>query len=234
MITPKLESLIWDGKARYETRAFAIQDHNLIKIPANEFLVITGYDFQPAQLVIDTADAAEAYQGLHRIEFLSGGNYNAFFHKMSGNTVFTPQNATAEQRVGVKPFHNVQGLYIVCKKDVGIGLSVMPDITALNPGAFSSTLTKNLYNQQTLGTGDFQAYAGIPGNVSILNNENYSEAYAAGRVDDLTGTNFTFRDTTPVHRYKRFQTDLYSKAEMNLWTLVVHFVRVFENPKTIA
>ena len=234
MLTPKLESLIWEGKARYETRAFAIQAYNLIEVPANEFIIITGYDFQPAQIVIDTVDANEGYQGLHRIEFLSAGNYNAYYHKMSGNTVFLAQNATAEQRVSQKPFHHINGLYMVCKKDIGIALSVMPDITALNPGAFNTPLTNNLFNQLGNQQGDFQQYAGLPGGNSALNNSNYSEAYAAGRIDGLQSNNFTFRDNAPIHRYKRFGTDVYTKEETNMWTLVVHFVRIFENPKTIS
>ena len=69
-MTNKLEELIWEGKARYETRAFAIQQYNLIDVPADEFIVITGYDFQPANICNDGVGGATMYQGLHRIEFL--------------------------------------------------------------------------------------------------------------------------------------------------------------------
>lgn len=234
MISPKLEELIWNGQARYESRAFAIQTYNLLPVPDNEFLIITGYDFQPAQIVLDTANAQDAYQGLHRIEILSGGNYNSYFHKMSGNSVFTSQNATAEQRVSEKPFHSVRELYMVCKKDIGICLSVMPDITALNPAPFDQSLTRNLFNQQSTLLNDFQQYLGFPNGVSSLNNSPYSQAYGSGPVNNLDGTFFSFRDNATIHRYKRFPSDLYAKDEMNLWTLVVHFVRVFNNPDNIA
>jgi hypothetical protein len=232
-MTNKLEELIWEGKARYETRAFAIQQYNLIDVPADEFIVVTGYDFQPANVVSDDGTANNAYQGLQRIEIISGGTYNAYYHKMSGQTNYVPNVTTNELRTSQKPFHQIRGLYIVCKKDIGIQLSVAPDMTGQNSGAFDTSLARQVFNGATSNIQEFQTYSALPGNVSALNNSVYSNAYASGAVDGASGTNFTFRDTTATqHVYNRTGTDLYSRDQGVgcMWTLVVHFVRVFAKP----
>jgi hypothetical protein len=233
-MTPKLEELIWEGRARFETRSFAIQHYNLIEVPADEFIIITGYDFQPANIVNDVgAGPADMYQGLHRIELISGGSYNSFFHKMSGQSDFIPNVTTQELRSSQLPFHSIRDLYIVCKKDIGIQLSIAPDMTGQNSGSFDTTLAKNVFKGATANIQDYQTYSALPNNVSILNNSVYSEAYAAGPVNNAAGTNFTFRDTTATqHRYNRAGTNLYSRDQgvRTMWTLVVNFVRVFSKP----
>lgn len=232
-MTAKLEELIWAGNARYESRAFAIQHYNLIEVPADEFLIITGYDFQPANIVNDDIGAATMYQGLHRIEVISGGSYNAFFHKMSGQSDFIPNVTTQELRSSQLPFHSIRDLYIVCKKDIGIQLSVAPDLTGQNSGAFDTSLARGVFNGATANIQEYQNYSALPGNVSILNNSVYSNAYASGAVNNASGTNYTFRDTTATqHRYNRGGTDLYTRDQgvRTMWTLVVHFVRIFSKP----
>jgi hypothetical protein len=232
-MTNKLEELIWEGKARYETRAFAIQHYNLINVPADEFIVVTGYDFQPANVVNDNVGAATMYQGLHRIEFISGGTYNAYFHKMSGQSDFIPNVTTQELRSSQLPFHQIRDLYIVCKKDIGIQLSVAPDLTGQNSGAFDTSLARQVFNGATSNVQEFQTYSALPGNVSVLNNSVYSNAYASGAVEGASGTNYTFRDTTPTqHQYNRSGTNLYTREQgvRTMWTMVVHFVRVFSKP----
>lgn len=231
-MTNKLEELIWEGKARYETRAFAIQHYNLIDVPADEFIVITGYDFQPAQVVSNTTGITAGQQGLQRIEIISGGAYNAYFHKLSGPSRYDP-GSNSNRETPQRPFHSVRDLYIVCKKDIGIQMSVAPDMTGQNAGAFDSSLARQVFNGATSQALDYQSYSALPGNVSALNNSVYSNGYAAGAVEGASGTNFTFRDTTPaIHRYNYTGTDLYSSTEgqANMWTLVVHFVRVFSKP----
>ena len=233
-MTNKLEELIWEGKARYETRAFAIQTYNLIDVPADEFIIVTGYDFQPANICNDTGlGAADMFQGLQRIEFISGGTYNAYFHKMSGQSDFILNVTTQELRTSQLPFHQIRDLYIVCKKDIGIQVSVAPDMTGQNPGAFDASLARQVFNGATTSSPDYQSYSALPGNVSVLNNSVYSNAYASGAVEGASGTNFTFRDTTAnVHRYNRAGQDLYTKDQgvRTMWTMVVHFVRVFSKP----
>lgn len=232
-MTNKLEELIWEGKARYETRAFAIQQYNLIDVPADEFLIITGYDFQPANVVNNVGGAANNFQGLQRIEILSGGTYNAYFHKMSGPSLRRANVNASEENNAQKPFHQIRGLYIVCKKDIGIQLSIAPDMTGQNSGAFDTSLARQVFNGATSNVQEYQTYSALPGNVSILNNSVYSNAYASGAVAGASGTNFTFRDNSPnQHHYNRVGTDLYTRTEgvNNMWTLVVHFVRVFAKP----
>ena len=61
----------------------------------------------------------------------------------------------------------------------------------------------------------------------------WPSAYASGAVVNASGTNFTFRDTTAQqHKYNVFGGNIYTKEEgtTNMWTLVVHFVRVFSKP----
>jgi hypothetical protein len=233
-MTSKLEELIWNGSARYETRAFSIQQYNLIEVPADEFIIITGYDFQPANVVNDAGGgAANGYQGLQRIEIISGGSYNSFFHKMSGQTRFIAGTNTSDIQSSAKPFHSVRDLYIACKKDIGIQLSVAPDMTGQNSGAFDATLAPQVFKSSTANMQEFQTYSALPGNVSVLNNSKYSEAYASGAVNGAAGTNFTFRDTTATqHVYNREGLDLYTRdvGMGNVWTLVVHFVRVLNKP----
>lgn len=232
-MTPKLEELIWAGKARYETRAFAVQQYNLIEVPPDEFLIITGYDFQPANVVNDTDALASGYQGLQRIEISSGGTYNTYFHKMSGPSLRRANTNVSEESNGQKPFHQIRGLYIVCKKDIGIQLTIAPDLTGQNSGGFDTSLARGVFNGATSNIQEYQSYSALPGNVSILNNSVYSNAYASGPVAGASGTNYTFRDTTATqHNYNRGGTSLYTRDEgvWNMWTLVVHFVRIFSKP----
>jgi len=231
-MTAKLEELIWSGQARFETRAFAIQHYNLIEVPADEFIIITGYDFQPANVVQDAAGIAEGYQGLQRIEIISGGSYNAFFHKISGPSRFDAgTNSTRD--TPQKPFHSIRDLYIACKKDIGIQLSIAPDMTGQNSGNYNTGLAPQVFRGSTALIQDYQSYSALPGNVSALNNSVYSEGYAAGAVANASGTNFTFRDTTASqHIYNPTYTDLYTRRDGVgiMWTLVVHFVRVLNKP----
>jgi hypothetical protein len=231
-MTSKLEELIWNGSARYETRAFAIQHYNLIEVPADEFIIITGYDFQPANIVQDIAGISEGYQGLQRIEFISGGSYNSFFHKISGPSRFDAgTNSTRD--TASKPFHSIRDLYIACKKDIGIQLSIASDMTGQNSGNFDATLAPQVFKTSTANIQEYQTYSALPGNVSVLNNSKYSEAYASGAVNNASGTNFTFRDTTATqHIYNPSYTDLYTRelGTGTMWTLVVHFVRVLNKP----
>ena len=233
-MTSKLEELIWNGQARYETRAFAIQQYNLIEVPADEFIIITGYDFQPANVCNDGGtSAADMYQGLHRIEVISGGSYNSFFHKMSGQSDFIPNVTTQELRSSQLPFHSIRDLYIACKKDIGIQLSVAPDMTGQNSGNFDTGLAPQVFKGSTALMQEYQSYSALPGNVSALNNSVYSEGYNSGAVANAAGTNFTFRDTTPgQHIYNRAGQNLYSREQgvRTMWTLVVHFVRVLNKP----
>lgn len=232
-MTAKLEELIWNGQARYETRAFAIQHYNLIEVPADEFIIITGYDFQPANIVCDLPGANNGYQGLQRIEFISGGSYNAFFHKMSGQTDFIPNVTSRELESSSKPFHTIRDLYIACKKDIGIQLSVADDMTGQNSGNFDTGLAPQVFRGSTANIQEYQSYSALPGNVSALNNSVYSEGYASGAVNNASGTNFTFQDTTATqHIYNRSGTNLYTrqKGVGAMWTLVVHFVRVLNKP----
>ncbi len=232
-MTAKLEELIWNGQARYETRAFAIQHYNLIEVPADEFIIITGYDFQPATVVVDEPGAQFGYQGLQRIEFISGGSYNSFYHKMSGQTDFVPNVTTQELRNSQKPFHTIRDLYISCKKDIGVQLSVASDMTGQNSGNYDTGLAPQVFKGSTALIQEYQSYSALPGDVSALNNSVYSEGYASGAVENAAGTNFTFRDTTATqHRYNRAGTDLYTKEKGvgSMWTLVVHFVRVLNKP----
>lgn len=232
-MTSKLEELIWNGSARYETRAFAIQQYNLIEVPADEFIIITGYDFQPANVVCDISGAANNYQGLQRIEIISGGSYNSFFHKMSGPSRRRANIISSEENNAQKPFHSIRDLYIACKKDIGIQLSIAPDMTGQNSGAFDATLAPQVFKSATANIQEYQTYSALPGNVSVLNNSKYSEAYASGAVNNASGTNFTFRDTTAQqHKYNVFGGNIYTKDEgtTNMWILVVHFVRVLNKP----
>jgi hypothetical protein len=233
-MTNKLEELIWEGRARYESRAFAVQHYNLIEVPADEFIIITGYDFTPANIVCDVeGEVSEGYQGLQRIEFLSGGSYNAYFHKMSGMTRYAPALNNSELLSAQKPMHMIRDLYIVCKKDIGIQLSVANDLTGQNSGAFDADLARQVFNRATTDVQEYQNYSALPNNVSALNNSVYSNAYASGAVNGAAGTFYTFRDNTATqHNYNRTGSAVYDRKEGigNMWILVVHFVRVFSKP----
>lgn len=233
-LSPKLEELIWSGKARFETRAFAFQQYSILPVQDDSFIIVTGYDFQPANVVNDTTEIGPEYQGVQRLEFFDGFRYNHYLHKMSG----PPRGITGssnDHRHSMKPFHSVDNLYNIYKDDVGVCVSVMPEMRVVND-TIQLNVIRNKFRDSLNTAGDNREYTDGANVGSTFNNEiEYGQAYGAGPVNNLDFTEFNFEDNVGganVHSYNRAGSQVYSKEQGtgNMWFLNVKFVRVLESP----
>ena len=234
MIPAKLEELILNNQARFETRVFGLQQYSLLPCPDNCKIVITGYDFQPANIVNDTFnDASEAYQGLQRVSFFDGSRYDHFLHKMSGQSSFIQTSFPDRARQGNRPFHKVDGLYMIYNKDVGVEVSMAPEIT-VSPSAINLNLIPQLFPQNLSFGSDFNEYQDASFNFggSLNATPQYSQAYAVPPVNP-DFVDFNFEDGSGPHRYNVSGINVYNKNEMaNAWYLLVKYVVIFNRPES--
>jgi hypothetical protein len=233
-LSPKLEELIWSGKARFETRAFSFQQYSILPVQDDSFIIVTGYDFQPAGIVNDTDLQENAYQGVQRIEFFDGFRYNHYLHKMSG-AARPLQGTSVDHRHSLRPFHSVDNLYNIYKEDVGVCVSVMPDMRVTND-TIQLNLIRNKFRDSLNTAGDNREYTDFANVGSTFNNQpEFGQAYGGGPVANLDFTEFNFEDNVGganVHNYNRGGSQNYSKDNdcPNMWYLIVKFVRVLESP----
>lgn len=236
MIPVKLEELILNNQARFETRVFGLQQYSLLPCPENCKIVIIGYDFQPANVVNDTEDGGvtTSYQGLQRVSFFDGSRYDHFLHKMSGqsfyNSAIVNTNNRAQQ--GTRPFHRVDGLYMIYNKDVGVEVGIAPSMTVF-PAAINLSLVSQLFPQNLSFGQDFNEYTDGGNFGGSLNaTPQYSQAYSAP-VTPPDFVDFNFEDSAGPHRYNSTGIDNYSNEEMaNAWYLLVKYVVIFNRPES--
>lgn len=234
MIPVKLEKLILNNQARFETRVFGLQQYSLLPCPDDCKIVIIGYDFQPANVVNDTLGGgfATSYQGLQRVSFFDGSRYDHFLHKMSGTSVYQAINPDSRSRQGTRPFHKVDGLYMIYNKDVGVEVGMAPEMQVF-PAALNLALVSQLFPQNLSFGQDFNDYTDGGNFGGSLNaTPQYSQAYSAP-VTPPDFVDFNFEDTSGPHRYNASGINVYNKNEMaNAWYLLVKYVVIFNRPES--
>lgn len=235
MIPAKLEELILNNQARFETRVFGLQQYSLLPCPDNCKIVIIGYDFQPANVVNDTENGGinTAYQGLQRVSFYDGSRYDHFLHKMSGQSLFINTAQSDRARQGERPFHKVDGLYMIYNKDIGVEVSIAPEITVF-PAGLNLALVPQLFPQNLSFGSDFNQYQDALANFggSLNATPQYSQAYTVPPVNP-DFVDFNFEDGTGPHRYNSTGSNVYSKDEIaNAWYLLVKYVVIFNRPES--
>lgn len=238
-IPAKLEELILEGKARFETYQAGFTEFNVIPVQSKEFIVITGFTFLPAS----TAKyAAVSVATIQRIEFYDGNNYSHHIAKMTGGTAGTEIRDLNEL---------VQSdLYSVFHNDVGIMVTV-PIYQTLSLNGFNDTLNGNngntarkVINQGTnpyLTTPQNVQYAtesgsagtfNIPGNKGV-SDPNYTNSMTNGPhgVGSQETNQFQFT-SHPGKVYYGVPTDYSAITPIALrsnWYLNVQYVRVFNS-----
>lgn len=233
MIPAKLEELILNNQARFETRVFGLQQYSLLPCPDNCKIVVIGYDFQPANVVNDTENGgtATAYLGLQRISFFDGSRYDHFLHKMSGpeSTIFGGSGGNSR---GSRPFHSVDGLYMIYNKDIGVEVSMAPQMQVF-PASLNLALVSQLFPQNLSSGQDFNEYTDAGNFGGSLNaTPEYFQAYSAP-VTPPDFVNFNFEDSSGPHRYNTLGSNIYTKQDMaNAWYLLVKYVVIFNRPES--
>ena len=243
-IPAKLEELILQGKARFETYQAGFTEFNVIPVQSKEFVVITGFTFQPASLV--RYSNAVQVSTIQRIEFFDGNNYSHHISKMTGST---GGSETRDLNELVQ-----SNLYCVFHNDVGIMVTV-PIIDNVNLTAFRDTIdgsngntARKVINQGTnpyLTTAQSVQYgteSGSPGTFNIpgnrgINDPNYTNSMTAGPYGVGSQETNQFQFTTEpnpvfyntVNNYDAVGPDEYRKN----WYLNVQFVRVFNSGSNI-
>ncbi len=184
----KLEELILEGKAKFETFQAGFTELSVIPVGTKEFIVVTGLKFQPANRA-RYEGALGSFTTVQRIELHDGKNYNHFVAKMGGNVAVNDNSSYND--------HSYQNLYCIFKSDVGVMVTV-PQAGPIDLTAFRDDLTgangntaKKIVNQGTnpyLLTPQnlqYQTEGGSAGTLNIptnvkVNGPNYSNNFAAG------------------------------------------------------
>lgn len=244
-IPAKLEEMILEGKARFETYQAGYTDFNVIPVQSKEFIVITGFTFYPA-FAVRYNDAGSAVATIQRVEFFDGNNYSHHIAKMSGE-----QGALQDNE---HHYLRQSDLYNVFHNDVGVMVTV-PINGNLNWNAFTDDIdgsngnsARKVINQGTnpyLTSAQMTLYqtegasAGtmnVPGNRGI-NDPNYTNSMAAGPhgVGSQETNQFQFTAENQPHFYSTVNN--YLQVDPNKlrlgWYLNVQYVRVFNSGSNV-
>ena len=235
MIPAKLEELILNNQARFETRVFGLQQYSLLPCPDDCKIVIVGYDFQPANIVNDIEDSgvANSYQGLQRVSFFDGSRYDHFLHKMSGMSLYNSGSGTNRAQQGTRPFHKVDSLYMIYNRDIGVEVAIAPEMQVF-PAGLNLALVSQLFPQNLSSGQDFNEYTdGANFGGSLNATPQYSQAYSAP-VTPPDFVDFNFEDSVAApHRYNTTGSNVYDKNEItNAWFLLVKYVVIFNRPES--
>ena len=249
MIPVELERKILSGKATFETYQAAFTEYNVIPVRQKEYIVILGYNFQPA----GTANYRREVEGIgipgqtkvpQKIEFFDGQRYNHFIHRME-------EVGTAAQNLDL---HNVTqgGLYMVFKRDVGVAVTI-PKYANYDWNGFVDVWRSNITNvpdsgQQIIfkGTNDYgnstatgftllaqtEGFSSATGNAPTNRNfdsAKYSENFEGGPYQGETNQ-FNFNTEPGPVTYNGNATYVANTPTdwNNSWYLNVQYVRVFQ------
>lgn len=240
-IPAKLEELILEGKARFETYQAGFTEFNVIPVQSKEFVVITGLQFQPASLC-KYADKEPAVRRstIQRIELFDGNNYHHFIAKMGGQDFDLAQET---------PNHfDYENLYCVFHNDIGLMVTV-PILGPIDLEAYTDTIdgsngnsARKVINQGTnpyLTTPQTVQYLtesaspgtlNIPANVKV-NGPNYTNNMTAGPYGGQETNQFQFTAEPTKVRYglnTTYNALLPEDFRMN-WYLNIQYVRVFNS-----
>jgi hypothetical protein len=239
-IPAKLEELILEGKARFETYQAGFTEFNVIPVQSNEFVVITGFTFNPASSAVYN-EATEAT--IQRIEFFDGNNYAHHIAKMNGST-----NATETIDLNELVQSN---LYHVFHNDIGIMVTV-PIYGPIDLNPFTDTIdgsngnsARKVINQGTnpyLTTAQSVQYqtesasAGtlnIPANVKV-NGPNYTNNMTGGPHAGQQTNQFQFTtEPNKVYYGNPNYSFLRPRDLRENWYLNVQYVRVFNSGSNV-
>jgi hypothetical protein len=122
MIPAELEKLILNGQAEFNTMQIGYTNLNVLPVPNDSFIVITGIDILPPRFTRYEEETAQTT--LCRIEVKSADKYNHF--------VIKSNNGFKMESIG--------GLYLTHKSDIGISLTA-PQNDALLWGAFNDLIS---------------------------------------------------------------------------------------------
>tara|TARA_R100000951_G_scaffold116477_2_gene128520 strand:+ start:1809 stop:2546 length:738 start_codon:yes stop_codon:yes gene_type:complete len=238
-IPAKLEELILEGKARFETYQAGFTEFNVIPVQSKEFVVITGFTFLPAPTCYYNDTTALAT--IQRIEFFDGNNYSHHIAKMTGsNTTTEPRDLNELIQSGLYlVFHNDVGVMVTVPIDENVDLSPFRDtIDGSNGNTARKVINQGtnpyLTAAQSVQYGTESGSAGtfnIPGNRGI-NDPNYTNSMTAGPhgVGSQETNQFQFTaEPGPV----TYGATVYSQITPTLyrrnWYLNIQYVRVFNS-----
>lgn len=237
-IPAKLEELILDGKARFETFQCAFTELNIIPVESKEFIVVTGIEFSAANRC-RYVDSGENVATIQRIELFDGNSYNHFFAKMGGEV----QSSTVRAELQ----HQWNDLYCVFHNDLGIAVTV-PKNTTLDWDTNFSVLdgsngnaARKVVNQ---GTNPYVAtpqtvlsrtrgFSAGTDNVPFNrkpNAANYSSSFNGGSIPGGSTNQFQITsEDGQVYYGVQLNYNPLSVDEMRLgWYCSIKYVRVFE------
>jgi hypothetical protein len=250
MIPVELEKKILSGNASFETYQSGFTEYNVIPVRSKEYIVILGYNFQPAGTanyrrdVGGTIGIPGQVKVPQKIEFFDGQRYNHFIHRM--------------EEVGTNAsnldLHNVTqgGLYMVYKRDCGIAVTVplyenydwsgltsvwRSGITNV-PDSGQEIIFKGTNNYGNTTATGFTLLAKTEGATGATNNtptnrffnsDRYSENFEAGPIAGETNQ-FNFNtEPGPVTYNANATYASNTPADWNnAWYLNVQYVRVFQ------
>lgn len=241
-IPAKLEELILEGKARFETYQAGFTEFNVIPVQSKEFVVITGFNFSPANRCryVDSLPEISGISTIQRIEFFDGNNYNHFVAKMGG--------AVGDTSNTIEEHYDMDDLYCVYHNDVGIMVTV-PIAGPVNLNGFNDTIdgsngnsARKVINQGTnpyLTTAQTVQYAtesaspgtfNIPSNVKV-NGPNYSNNLTGGPYagQETNQFQFTSEPGRVVYNLANNYVALSPEDFRFNWYLNVQYVRVFNS-----
>ena len=233
MVTALLERLIHAGKARFETFQAGLANFTYLPVTTNEYIVITGFTFQPPFIANYEAPAGTftSRANLCKLEFFDGQRYNHFIFKNDGQSTGTATPASAAKR---NQFLNVPGLYMVFKNNVGLKVSFPKDEAfAVNSLPFRNNLTPGIDVQ--IGETPFQTVSNFPANFSNPYNPlgpEYNEFFTPPVLPYSGVDQFNFDSAGNVRGYSQAAGapdtyNLVSQNDMCLGPILnIQFVRV--------
>lgn len=245
-IPAKLEEMILDGKARFETYQAGFTEFNVIPVQRKEFVVVTGLHFSPAQSTRYVGVDSALFATIQRIEFFDGNNYNAFIAKQGGQAGATTSFDTHE--------YIIDNLYSVFHNDVGVMVTV-PIRAAVDFNGLRDTIdgsngntARKVINQgtnpylttaQSVQYGTESASAGtfnIPANRGV-NDPNYTNSMTAGPhgigSQETNQFQFTSEPTDVFYGGLNNNSAVEPDDYRNNWYLNVQYVRVFNSGTNI-
>ncbi len=238
-IPAKLEELILEGKARFETYQAGFTEFNVIPVQSKEYVVITGFQFQPANVYRYSDDTIQRTT-IQRVEFFDGNNYNHFIAKMGGTN---GTNEPASQNS-----FDYENLYCVFHNDIGLMVTV-PLRDNVDLSGFRDTIdgsngnsARKIVNQGTnpyLTTPQSVQYATEGGSAGTLNIPANVKVNGPNYTNNLTGGPYAGQETNQFQFTSEFRPVFYNtlgnynnvgpkEFQLN-WYLNVQYVRVFNS-----
>lgn len=244
-IPAKLEELILEGKARFETYQAGFTEFNVIPVQSKEFVVVTGLQFQPASFTKYIQSGSPTPRAtIQRVELFDGNNYNHFIAKQGGGA--------SDTNTVIPNSYDYENLYCVFHNDIGVMVTVPifgpVDIEGFNDDIDGSNgnSARKVINQGTnpyLTTAQSVQYAtesaspgtfNIPSNVKV-NGPNYSNNLTGGPYGGQETNQFQF--TSEPERVIYNVAGNYSALEPEdyrfNWYLNIQYVRVFDSGSNV-